>query len=392
MPTSPAPLLVNQRDGRVVTAIEKDGHWTATDVASSGRWPSWSPDREWTVRSDIAVSGESARSTIVAERLDGTTRAPIYEGAFAQATFIAPNVPHYALWSPNGSAVSYVAATEQGLSLAVSTVDGALREHRIATGVPLFHSWSADGSRIAVHEGARLSVFDLVSLTATEVHQNALGFRAPQFTADGSLLYASPAPSGGIALFKQDTRGRTHELGRFDGGLAFTVAGLEVFVAVTRQPDASTFDALWRVALDGAGREPVARGPLAAFWPSPAGDVVVTAVPVQSGDGSIALRARSASGEVLAATEAFLPSNDLRVAMAFFDQYGLSHSPWSPAGDRFVIAGRVGADAVSTSFGDPIGDCVMTWRPARAQPLERIVPGTFASFPSATATTGGPPQ
>ena len=388
MPTSSAPLLLTQRSGRVVTAIENEGHWTLTDVSTSGRWPSWSPDRQWTVRSEVTVSGESARSTIVAERLDGTMQAPIFEGPFGQTTFIAPNVPHYALWSPDGHAVSYVAATEQGLSLAVSTVDGAIREHRIATGVPLFHSWSADGDRIAVHEGARLSVFERSTLATAEVHQNALGFRAPQFTPDGSLLYASPAPAGGIALFKQDVRGRTHELGRFDGGLAFTVAASEVFVAVTRQPDASTFDALWRVALDGSGREPVARGPLAAFWPSPAGDVVATVVPMQSGDGTIALRARSASGEVLAATEAFLPSDDLRVAMAFFDQYGLSHSPWSPAGDRFVIAGRVGADAVSSSFGDAIGYCVMTWRPARAQPLERIVPGTFASFPPATATRG----
>ncbi|MEX0783533.1 MAG: hypothetical protein WD557_12855 [Dehalococcoidia bacterium] len=381
MATSSAPLLVNQRSGRVLlVAKTEEGGWTPTEIATESRWPAWRPEGRGAVRSSVIGAGDAARSSIVAEELDGTA-VSIYEGPPGQATFIAPNVPHYALWSPAGDAVSYVAATERGLSLELSTLDGTLTNHHVATGVPLFHSWSSDGGRIAVHEGSRLLQFDRATLDVQEIHQNAVGFRTPQFAPDGGLIYAAPALAGGIALFRHDPDGSSHELGRFDGGLAFSIMGGEVFVAVTHRADASTFHSLWRVALDGAGREPVARGPLAGFWVSPAGAILVTVVPAQSGDGMVALNACTPAGELAGVTEPFLASDDLRVAMTFFDQYSLSHSPWSPDGGRLVVCGRVRADGTSASFGDPVGDYVMTWQPARGEPFEQVVPGSLASFP-----------
>ncbi|MGH2609405.1 MAG: hypothetical protein ACRDHF_09990, partial [Tepidiformaceae bacterium] len=311
----------------------------------------------------------------------------IYPGPPGVATFIAPNVPHYFLWSALGDAVSYVAATEGGLALAVSSLDGSLSEHPVAVGAPMFHAWSDDGAFLALHAGPRLALFDRTTLALTEVHDNTAGFRTPRFSASGDLLYAAPAGDG-IALLARVASGDTRRLAVFDGGVALDVFTDELFVAVTHQADAALFDSLWRVAADGSGRECVWRGPFGAFWVAPDGEAVVFLVPAQSGDGRVALQARGRFGEILGATESFVPSDDLRVASAFFDQYSLSHSPWSPGGDMFAVCGRLATDGVSASFGDPIGDYVMTWRPVRSQPLELLAPGTFASFARRVAGDG----
>jgi hypothetical protein len=294
--------------------------------------------------------------------------------------FIAPNVPHYFCWSPAGDAVSYVSATERGLELSVTSLDGAIAQHRIAVGAPLFHAWSPDGASVAAHAGSEVLLFELATRSTTEIHHNGAGFRTPRFLPNGALLYATPGGSG-IALMSRQSSGDTRQLAVFDGGVAFVPVGDVLLVGVTHQPDASLFDTLWRVSTDGSERALVARGPFAAYWGAPGGEVVVLMVPSHSGDGAVSLQARALSGETVAATAPFVPSADMRVAVAFFDQYALSHSPWSPQGEQFVACGRFAGDGVSGSFGDPAGDYVMLWRPERSQPLEVLMPGTLGSFP-----------
>jgi hypothetical protein len=371
----PAPLAINERSGAVVV-LSPDG--TTTRVAAEGRWPALAPGGSRVAYSTI-MSSEGGQAAVVTRNVAGDGLQAVYQPGPGPLAFIAPSVPHYFLWTPTGQAVSYVAATERGLELAVSTLDGALIQHVVAAAAPLFHCWSTDGLMMAFHAGSRVALFDLATLSITEVHDNGVGFRTPRFLPDGTLLFAAPGGSG-IALFARKPTGETRQLAVFDGGLAFEVAGERLLVAVTHQADASLFDSLWQLSVDGSERSLLARGPFAAYWAAPAGERIALLVPRQSGDGTVALHARTLAGEMVSATEALVPSGDLRVATAFFDQYALSHSPWSPGGTTFAIAGRLPGDGVSGSFGDPVGDYVLTWRPERSQPLGHLAPGTFASF------------
>ncbi len=67
--------------------------------------------------------------------------------------------------------------------------------------------------------------------------------------------------------------------------------------------------------------------------------------------------------------------------LGFFDQYALSHHLWSPDGQSFLLAGRTAHDAVSGSFGEPIGDMVLAWRVGRNRPLEIVAPASIGFFP-----------
>ncbi len=379
------PILVRGSDGRVaILRRHDDAGWQADTVASDGRWPTWSPDRSLIARSTIVPDGDTGTAVISTVAPDGTEGSVLHEGAPGVRAPIAPNVPHYLLWAPTSDALSYVSVSEQGLALFFSTIDERIRSHRIALGAPLFHSWSPDGSRIAVHAGTDVALFDRATLALTEIAQGSYGFRTPRFSPDGSrMLYAMPV-SDGVSLVEHAADGPARQLGRFGGGVSFSwVDDQHVMVAVARGTDA--FQSLWLVNSGTAAREPVASGPFVAFWPSPAGDRVALAVPTQGGDGRFALQLRDRTGRMLAVTEPFLYSDDGRVAVTFFDQYELSQPPWAPDGSQIVFCGRPGSDAVSASWGDPAGDYVYVWDATRGTPLTVAGRGSVASFPTPAA-------
>ena len=110
-------------------------------------------------------------------------------------------------------------------------------------------------------------------------------------------------------------------------------------------------------------------------------------VPAQTGDGRYAVHLIDASGRFLGATEAIVPSQDARMMLGFFDQFGTSHHTWAPDGRGLLLAGRLAGDGVSGSFGDPIGDYVMLWPAERGAPLEIVAPGDMGFFPPPGAPT-----
>jgi hypothetical protein len=70
----------------------------------------------------------------------------------------------------------------------------------------------------------------------------------------------------------------------------------------------------------------------------------------------------------------------MRTTLAFFDQYGLSHRPWSPDGSAFLLCGRIAGDGTSWSFSDRQNDYVLLWEPAVRAPLEVVATGEVAFF------------
>jgi TolB protein len=381
-------LLISERSGAVavVDAAPEGQDSQRREIWGHGRWPSWSPAGDLVLHSTILPAGEAGKSAIAATRMDGQGHVLLHESEPGVMAFIAPNVPHYALWAPGGDAVSYVAVSGQGLGLFLSTLDGATRSHRIALGAPIFHSWSPDGTRIAVHAGTDLALFDRQTLQLTGVHQAAVGFRAPAFLRGGRrLVYATSSGAGEVVLLSYAMDGATEELARFRGGVAFTArpGGTDLAVAVASGGDGGAFRELWLVHGDGSGPELLAPGPFLAFWWAPDGERIALLVPTNALDMRMCLHCRSADGRLVAVSEAFLPSEDYRVAVAFFDQYAQSHPAWSPDSSSLAVAGRSTTDGVSSSFGDQEGDYVMTWAAERRAPLGLVSPGTFGSFPPA---------
>lgn len=382
---SAVPLAIVKKSSALAIATIGDDHEPRT-LVPEGRWPAWRPGR----RDQLAVSlielSEPVSSSVQLVSLDGAEPLELYRSQPGVVPVIAPRLPHYLLWSPRGDQLAVVAQGEFGLQLEVVTPGLPFRREVLEVGAPIFSSWSPDGTALASHIGNSLTVFSFApggSVTRTTIDEKAVGFRAPACTHDGAVIFATAGDEGAVVIAHSPLSGERRELGKFSGGVALNALpdGL-ISVSETRQPESGVFDGLWLIDPTSPGnRSRVARGPFASALWSPSGEQVALLVPSHLGDGRYTLQVRSRDGKFVAASEPFLPAQDLRAMFAFWDQYALSHPLWAPDGSVLAVTGRLPTDGVSASFGDPVGNYVYIWRPERGQPMQRLTPGELAFFP-----------
>jgi len=386
--TAAHPILVAERTG-AIALLRKDGRaWSRAQVAPFATWPVWNPRSDSVAVSIVRPEGDGVRSTIELLALDGSHLRTLHQAAKGIAPVIAPRIPHYGMWSPQGDVLSYVAQSSYGLTLFLSDVAGAFVSDPIINGAPIFFSWCPDNNFLGVHAGDELAVVEVQgSRTTASVAPHSLGFRTPAFSDDGNVMaYAVPSQPG-VAVMRAHFQGTgAREVHRFPGGvaLAFRPGTLELTVALTLDPSSGQFDELWSLDLanEPATANLMRRGPFVAFFWAPGGDRLAKVVPAQTGDGRFSARLIDPAGQLLGASEAFVPSQDFRTVLGFFDQFSKSHHLWSPDGQAFLMAGRLaGGDMVSQAFGDPVGDCILLWPAERGAPIEVVAPGDVGFFP-----------
>ena len=237
-----APIITAE-PGKAVALLrsEADG-WRTSPVAPAGFWPAWRPGHDAISLSVLVSEGRQQRSAVEMLDLQGNHLRSLYESPLGGEAVIAPNVPHYALWSPTGEKLALVAQGRAGLTLFLSEADGPLIADPIQTGAPLFLAWSPDGSRLAVHSGVNLSVLELAEARASRpISADARGFRTPAFSDDGELLAFATPDGGGDGVIVQVATGAgdaTEAVGEFPGGvaLAFRPGTRTLSVAVDHAP------------------------------------------------------------------------------------------------------------------------------------------------------------
>ncbi len=374
-------LLVVGRDGVSLAEPGEPGAlWNRRPLVERGRWPAWNP-----VFDVMAVSVETnGRSELRVVDFEGHTERVLFASPEGVAPVIAPRVPHYPMWSPGGNVLSYVAQSTYGLTLFLSHLEGTFGPDAIINGAPLFSAWCTDNNFLAVHAGEELAVVEVEgSRTTAEISQRALGFRTPAYSDDAEVLAYALPEDGGAVIMKAKFQGTGGvEVARFAGGVAlgFRPGTQELTVAMTADPSTGGFDELWSIDLgrDGAPSRKLARGPFVSFLWAPTADRLAVVAPAFSGDGRYVIRSLSPEGKAIAASEPFLPSEDYRIYLAFFDQYANSHSLWTPDGSTLIVGGRLPGDGVSPSFGDPEPSYVMTWAAERGAAFETVAAGEIA--------------
>ena len=379
-------ILIAERSGTIALYSATEGEWARTEVAASGRWPTWNPVHDIVAVSRLEADASAPSSSIELFTTGGEHLRTVHQSGTGIPPVIAPRLPHYCLWSPGGNVLSYVAQSSYGLTLFLSAIDGSFTSDPIINGAPLFLAWCTDNNFLGVHAGEELAVVEVEgSRTTANVAHRALGFRTPAFSDDANIMAYALAAEPGVAIMRalfQGMNGR--EIHRFDGGVAlgFRPGTQQLTAAVTRHPDTGTFDELWALDLseDPPVVSPITRGPLVAFFWSPGGDKLAVVFPAQTGDGRYGVRMHEPGGRTVAVSESFVPSVDYRMILGFFDQYMQSHHLWSADGRQFLVTGRLVNDAVSSSLGDPAGDYVMTWTPEGGQPLSVVAPGEAGFF------------
>lgn len=382
-------VVVTAGNGEVSLATRSAaGTWTAETVRQSGAWPAWRPGHP-----EAAVSViEEGRGSVV-ELVDlqaGGFRTSASFSLADEPTAIAPRVPHYALWSPDGSWLSVVSKAEETLALTCFAAEGGTFGQAV-TGAPIFSAWMGDSTSLVVHAGPRVLVVEPASgRVVRTISEGAVGFRAPAVSGSGRIVYAEPR-DGALYVMQTAIEGHSSsEVAQFGSGavLAFRPGSEDLTVALASATESGALSELWLVDADGKRRR-ISRGPYVAYSWSPTGEKVALVVPSQTGDGRHAVRVVDEAGHELCASEPFVPSQHFRIWLAFFDQYSQSHSIWDAAGERLLLAGRRVEDGVHASLGDAVGDTVFSWRTARKEAFERVAPGQTGFFSRAGAASHG---
>jgi hypothetical protein len=380
---------VGRRDALWESLETADG-WDTRELGVSARWPlvRGGGTRLWSCSVQRQTNGATSSLQIHDIATDGNASRLLFSNDYAGG--IAPRVPLYVNPSPSGERAVVVVPGDGNLRMELvepgTAADDGTPAWVVADcgpGGPIFPAWAPGGDHIAVHRGVVLETLDASGEVLDRV-EGASAFRTPAWSPDSSrVAYAAVRAESIVELriAPFDSFGRARVLAEFRAGLVLRwQPGTEwLSVATSSDPSATSFTALVAVHAESGEQRTLYRGPFVGFWWAPDGSRVVLMTPTQAGDGSFRLLALDAEGRVIGASDAVAPSEDCRLAVAFFDQYSESHSPWLPDSSGFIVSGRMPGDARPSTFGDVAHNYVYLWTAKRGQPLVRLGKGDFAS-------------
>jgi WD40 repeat protein len=373
-PTSPGLIAVVDDSGALSTMDDGGGslvRYPAPGVVFG--FPAWSPDG-----SRIAVVGESVRDTAI--YVFGVPKGNVrYPDPIPKPIVIyrsADRPPFYLYWTPKGDAVTFLASEPVGISLRIAPADGSAPldgsgpRAIIRRGQPLYFDW-VKADRLLLHVGIGPEAFvGEVGLDGASVRPALPGtgdFRAASVSRDGRYLaYVRSKTDESSELVVASPDGKTsHELPFFGpAAFAFDPTG-DTLAAIAAEapvgPGLGVPIGPLRLINAGTGtvRTLLDRSVVAFFW-SPDGKSIAAICLAEPGDDQVTAGAEvvlaraavprpstggavQAPGIVVRLTFADMstglvgPDRVVRLAdhfvgqlLAYFDQYALSHSLWSP--------------------------------------------------------------
>lgn len=344
------------RDGQIMTA-QPDGSSPVKLSPDLGffTWPVWSPDSSQLAFSGIPLEGNAPGDlTLYHVDLDDGDPRAIFENAPGMGP-ILNRMPHYPIWAPDSGRLAFMASAPEGLTLLILDPRKSDAPGVLIRRAPLYVSWSGDSRRLVVHGGPDHFVADVdgeVSVRSLDI--SAPAYRVPAWWPSGDKIgYVRQDELGRTGLYVADVDSGEREMfQQFEGAAAFLWSPDGSLLAVAHSGSRSSFgyQGVALVTPKGARLSVEIRAEVLAFFWSPDSRKLAYVVP--SGTRSV-LRwmILDLATEERWPIADFTPSLEQLSIFQFFDQFGYSHSQWSPASDALVFAGVIPGDGVSASLG-----------------------------------------
>ena len=310
---------------------------------------------------------------------DGESVVQIRTSAGETTATVAPVVPFYFHWSPDGQTVAYLGSGTSGLiDLVTADLDGTTTS--VDTGSPYYLDWAPDSKTIVGHvagDTLRLTTLDGDQPPFDRIASAAFG--APQWTDAGvawvgdstsnlSAFGASGLVQTSTSLQIGDPRtGEAATVTDISSGVGFSFSGDRV--AVLDGAPLGTLRVFDEIG-DADSNDAITVGTdvLAYQW-SPDGSSLAWLGAVSGGARwSVWTETSTVSFETHTPSSLFISTY-----WPFWDQYTRSHTIWSPDG----LAIAYGAEEAA-------GDQIYVQVIRENQPAEPVAAGGFASWGPAT--------
>lgn len=357
LPDLPGQIALVGRDYNI-HILQPGAPTTAlTQDAAPGRryqWPTWSTDGrvayfccDTTARAEVFVSSDSMGPGRLLYTADNART--VYAYWSPQHCPQNPDCRSLAVLLENHSAAS--------LNLLLIRDDEEITAETVASGAPLFYSWSPAGTQMAMHRGSSIvEVFDLPDGTTDTLTTNSGIFRAPAWSpVDDRVLYGVVGQQAG----QTDMIIQAHDT------FQTLLPGIEGAISFSWSPDgnhiayrSATAEQTGRLQiLDPISGQIVARsgdtGVLAFFWSPDSEYIAYLTLSTPPGTFNLALsqeqdfmqNIEGLAWSVLhlrAGTEyrysTFVPTSEMLYLLLFFDQFNQSHRLWSPDSSHILYS------------------------------------------------------
>ena len=349
-------------DGAIYeTGLDAQGPRSLTPEGTKSTWPTWSADGRYLAFSGLRSGTNGLGQIAVYVKGPGESEArPVYTNE-PGTDAIARKTPHYALWSPDGRRLSFIAQTwKGGLTLFVHDTTEGGEASSVVSGGPLYMSWSPDSRFLLVHSSQFHHLVDFEDNgKPRRMPGVATQYMAPSWSPAGNAMaLLRDAGAGRQNLMLGSTDGESvRAVAEVDGRASFAWSPDGKAIALGRDPDAASgyYAGLWLVDVEAAAETRIVDGPLLCFFWSPDATRLAYVAPSEDAEGSVRWAVVSVDGGAEPRYLAdFQPTQEQLTMFMFFDQYGQSHSPWSPDGSQIVFSGTLGRQAVRVPL--PEGD------------------------------------
>ncbi len=323
----PIAFCGSDRQLYVLDAIDRPPRRLTDEPGATHTWPTWAPGRA-ALAAMRRPRGRQAEQASVELWLDLPAAAGPMDAP--RPVWTARNGGPICLgWAPDGRHLGMLVQEADDLHLLVADRDG-FDARPVASGAPLYWSWTANGQALVVHvgghyrygEGARVVLVRLDGSAAREtLCTRPLGFRAPACDPAGARVAYAADETGDRTLVVLDlASGQKAALALVGDEPAFTWApdGSQLAVAGSRA-ESGLYDDLAVVDARGGVARPLGVSALAFFW-TPDSAALICAVPDPVGEGLAWERVEVVDGRARRLAS-FSPTQELALLLGHFDQY-----------------------------------------------------------------------
>ena len=319
-------------------------------------WPTWSPDGSALLYSAYPAAGSNGHGAfrLIAASVGAPGELPqrtrtIYTNE-PGTDAIAQHTPHYAMWSPDGGKLAFIAQTlGSGMSLMVADAAADSAVHaaplRLLGGAPLYFCWSLDAEYILAHTHGLHYLIKLSEPEPAQVPIMSQAYQSPSVSAqDGRIAMCGEMSETTQGVIVATIQSGAEIVGEVEGSaaLAWRPDRPQLAIASGLDRGSGYYDTLTLLDANSTAERVLLEERMLCFFWSPDGRKIAYITPSEGAQGSVRWGVLDLETDDVQYLADFVPSHEQLTLFMFFDQYGQSHRVWSADGSRIVFSGVLG--------------------------------------------------